>query len=56
MPQAAEGYLEKRLSEIPLRRGANPDEMASAIAFLASDDASYVTGAVLDVNGGAFIG
>lgn len=56
LKHAPEGYLEQRLSEIPLRRGAHPDEMASAIAFLASDDASYVTGAVLDVNGGAFIG
>ena len=56
LKNAPEGYLEKRLTEIPLRRGAHPDEMASAIAFLASDDASYVTGAVLDVNGGAFIG
>ncbi len=56
LSRAPEGFLEQRLSEIPLRRGAHPDELASAIAFLASDDASYVTGAVLDVNGGAFIG
>lgn len=56
LKQAPESFLEQRVSEIPLGRGAHPDEMASAIAFLASDDASYVTGAVLDVNGGSFIG
>lgn len=38
---------------IPLRREAQPSEIASAIAFLLSDDASYVTGQVLGVNGGS---
>ena len=55
LKQAPEGFLEDRMAEIPLGRGAAPSEMAAAIAFLASDDASYVTGAVLDVNGGSFI-
>ena len=41
---------------IPVGRLATVDEPAAAIRFLCSDDASYVTGAVLDVNGGLFIG
>lgn len=43
----------KRLApHIPLQRGGTPDEVANAIAWLLSDDASYVTGSFIDLAGG----
>jgi 3-oxoacyl-[acyl-carrier protein] reductase/2-hydroxycyclohexanecarboxyl-CoA dehydrogenase len=40
------------LEEIPLRRHAEVEDVAAAIAYLGSDDAAFVTGIVIDVNGG----
>jgi NAD(P)-dependent dehydrogenase (short-subunit alcohol dehydrogenase family) len=43
---------QRLLEPIPMRRFAQPEEQAAAIAFLASEDASYMTGSILPVDGG----
>lgn len=50
--ERSEGREEEWIHQTPLRRLGTPDEVAAAIAFLASDAASYITGATLHVNGG----
>ena len=45
-------FAERQLERNPLGRWAEPDEIAGAFAFLASDDAAYITGQVLCVDGG----
>ncbi|MEO1927199.1 MAG: 3-oxoacyl-ACP reductase FabG [Nautiliaceae bacterium] len=46
---------EEMLKKIPLKRFASPKEVASAVAFLLSDEASYITGETLKVNGGMYM-
>ena len=42
-------------SKVPLRRLGTPDDIAAAVCFLASDEASYITGQTLAVNGGMYM-
>lgn len=46
---------EQTLDRIPLRRLGTPDEIAKAVSFLAGDDAAYITGQILSVNGGMYM-
>jgi len=47
-----QALLERFYDRIPLRRAGEPEDIADAIAFIASDDARYITGANLPVDGG----
>jgi len=51
----SDGAQDDWASKIPLKRLGSPDDVASAVAFLASDEASYITGHVLAVNGGMYM-
>ncbi|MBU2521111.1 MAG: 3-oxoacyl-[acyl-carrier-protein] reductase, partial [Proteobacteria bacterium] len=43
------------LSQVPMGRGGQPEDVAAAVKFLASDDAAYITGHVIHVNGGMYM-
>lgn len=49
MPEAAKTAI---LSAVPMKRGGKPEEVAALIAFLASKEASYITGQVVEISGG----
>ena len=49
-------FKQNAVKQIPLGRVGTTDDIAGAVAFLASDDASYITGHVLSVNGGMLMG
>jgi 3-oxoacyl-[acyl-carrier protein] reductase len=52
----SEEFKQNAVKQIPLGRVGLPEDVASAVCFLASDDASYITGHVLNVNGGMLMG
>jgi 3-oxoacyl-[acyl-carrier protein] reductase/2-hydroxycyclohexanecarboxyl-CoA dehydrogenase len=56
MEELGGAVLDRIVRGIPMRRVGRPDEIATAIAYLASDDASYVTGQTLCVGGGLTMG
>jgi len=51
----AQELKDKMLEHIPLKRIGRPQDVAAAVRFLASEEASYITGHVLDVNGGLYM-
>lgn len=53
LPEARRAEI---IAQVPLRRYAEPTEIASAVAFLASDGAGYITGAVIPIDGGLGMG
>lgn len=55
MNKYPEEQLKALIAAIPMGRFAEPEEVADAALFLASDSSAYITGAVLDINGGSFI-
>ena len=44
------------LDMVPLHRAGTVDDVASAVRFLASEEAGYITGHTLDINGGMYMG
>jgi 3-oxoacyl-[acyl-carrier protein] reductase len=43
------------MSAVPLKRFGLPEDVANAVNFLASDDAAYITGHVININGGMYM-
>lgn len=50
-----EELKQKMIAQTPLRRMGTPEDIAAAVRFLASEEASFITGHVLDVNGGIYM-
>ena len=47
--------LKAIIDSVPMKRMGKPEEIAATVAFLASDEAAYITGANLQINGGLFM-
>ncbi len=55
LDKVKEEVLNAIIAEIPVGRLAEPREIAASVAFLASEDAAFITGANLDINGGQYM-
>ena len=54
-PDSPEGSLEKMISNIPMGRLCQPEDIAGGVLFLVSDESRYVTGITLDITGGRYV-
>jgi 3-oxoacyl-[acyl-carrier protein] reductase len=43
------------MAAVPLKRFGQPEDVANAVNFLASDDAAYITGHIININGGMYM-
>jgi 3-oxoacyl-[acyl-carrier protein] reductase len=53
--ELSEKVKEAMLAQVPLARMGQPEDVAEAVAFLASEGASYITGQVIHINGGMYM-
>ena len=53
--ELSEELKQKMIDQTPLKRMGTPEDIAAAVKFLASDDAAFITGHILDVNGGIYM-
>jgi NAD(P)-dependent dehydrogenase (short-subunit alcohol dehydrogenase family) len=51
--EAIDEWSKEILERVPMKRFGQPEEVAATVAFLASEDASYITGVEINVDGGA---
>jgi len=47
---------QEKIRQIPLKRTGTPEEIAQSVIFLASENASYITGQTININGGLYMG
>jgi len=50
--EVTDEWINQIVQEVPMKRCGQPEEVASTVAFLASQDASYITGVEINVDGG----